>query len=905
MNARNNLPRADERVNGRKAERRKGRFATSPSFLPLAPSSFLAVCALLIAVPSSAGPRPVPKPKASAKVAPRPSSLVPRPAPLPAISKIELAPAEATLTGRRAAQQFVVTATLPDGTLLDVTDRATFRAISSTIARVSARGVAVPVADGETKVAASVGAHNAPAVVLRVEEMAAPATISFVNDVMPILSKQACNSTVCHGSPVGKGGLKLSLFGYEPDLDHPAMLAKPEAKKLARVDLKNPEKSLLLTKPSMIAAHGGGLRFKKGSAEFNTILAWIKSGAPGLGELEAKVRGIEAFPAERLISKPGATQRLIVTANLSDGTTQDVTRQALYSTNDDSIATVSPDGIVTAKVPGETAIMVRHLGQVSVARIAVLSPQRATTWTNVPTNNAIDTLVYEKLKRLGVVPSALCTDEEFVRRAYLDTTGAVPTVDEARSFLRDKDPKKRSKLIDALLKRPEFVDVWTLKWNDTLRNNPRLTRTGLAAYHKWIREQVEKNVPFDQMVRDLLTAQGKQDEQGAVNYFMVSRDPLDLTSATSQIFMGVRIECARCHNHPFEKYTQSDYYGLAAFFQNVRRQGNGNQAPAMVTVSQTLPGPRGRRLQGPQLRHPKTNQPVEPKVLDAVEIKLDTTDPRITFAEWLTSPNNPFFARSISNRIWAHYMGKGIVDPVDDFRATNPASNPALLDALAKSLVDHKFDVKELMRDIMNSRVYQTSAKANASNKTDTRNFARAYPKRLTAEQLFDSITLATDSVTLLTPQRRPGAGNGNVMQQVLADAMDPTATRAHQIAIPRLPGPVGAFLDTFGKPRREVVCECERSSDGSVGQALTLINGDLLNVKIAMPRGRVQRLARTMRPETETIEEMYLATLTRQPTSAEYTEAQALIRSAPSLQQGLEDLMWGLLNTREFLFNH
>jgi hypothetical protein len=855
-----------------------------------APLALLLALGMGTAPIAAAPPKRAPRKPAAAKAKPSPAK--PAAAPL-AISRLAVEPASATLSGPRAVQHFVVTATLPNGDLVDVTANASFRSLAPKVARLAGPNVVAPVADGETKIVARVGNLEASAD-LKVEGASQPATLSFVNDVMPVLSKQGCNASACHGSPVGKGGFKLSLFGYEPELDQKAI--KDSAGR--RVDLKQPEKSLILQKPTMTVAHGGGLRFKKDSPEYATLLAWIRAGAPGMSQLEARVRRIEVTPDDRLMPGPNTVQRLVVTATLSDGSTLDVTDKALYSSNDDSVVAVSPQGVLTAKVPGETAIMVRHLGRVAVARVAVLPPTKIARWPDLPRGNFIDDAVFAKLKKIRVLPSDLSTDEEFLRRAYLDTIGMVPAPDEVRAFLKDRDPQKRSKLIDQLLDRPEFVDVWTLKWNDLLRNNPRLTRTGLASYYNWIRDQVAKDVPYDQFVRSLLTATGANDQVGPVNYYLVSRDPLDLTSATSQVFLGVRIECARCHNHPFEKWTQNDYYGLAGFFSNIRRIGNGNQMAAQVIV-----GPPNRRL---QVRNPKTNQPVEPKVLDDTEIKPDTEDLRVALADWITSPQNPFFARAIANRVWAHYMGRGIIDPVDDIRVTNPPSNPELLDALAKDLVEKKFDLKALMRDLMNSRVYQLSSRANETNRQDQRNFARAYPKRLTAEQLYDSISQACGAFTPFFPQRRGGGmGMGGAIAQAVRDAMDPGATRAHQIPIPRVPGEVGTFLDVFGRPRREVVCECERSSDGSVTQALVLLNSDLVNRKIEFPLGRVQQLVRSNRPDPEAIEELYLATLSRRPTAAEMADAQSLVRSGKTRQQGYQDLMWGLLNCREFLFNH
>jgi hypothetical protein len=885
--------------------------------------------AALAAAPGAAAPRrkaPVRKPavkRAPAKPAPAPNL----PAELAQAVSLDVAPASATLEGPRATQRLVVTAVLKDGASYDATDYVTFAVSDPKVLKVSGDR-ALPLADGEARLVAKLGKLTSPAAGFRVANAKAPASLEFVNDVMPVLAKAGCNATACHGSPAGKGGLKLSLFGYEPELDHPAIVKDAEGR---RVDLKEPAKSLLLRKATGAVAHGGGPRFKAGSLEYNTLLGWLKEGAPGIGEFEARVKQVHVIPDEAWMPSANARQRLAVTALMSDGTTRDVTDKALFSSNDDAIAAVDESGNVAAKRPGETAVMIRYLGQVAVSRIAVLPSWKLPPISRLVKANYVDEHVHAKLLKLRTLPGDLCTDEEFIRRAMLDVCGIIPTPEEVRAFTADRSLNKRAKLIDALLERPEFTDLWTMKWNDTLRNNPRLTRLGLGAYAKWIREQVETNRPYDQFVRDLVTASGKNTDlqldvnnlppqlqrrpnaarlveqvnraepNPAANYFVVSRDPLDVTAATSQTFLGVRIECARCHNHPFEKWTQTDFYGLAAFFTGVRAVGN-NQIPSVVQVNPRAPGPR----------HPKTNEVVEPRTLDNEEVRIDRgADKRGALADWLTSPSNPYFAKALVNRLWGHYFGRGIVDPIDDFRVTNPASNPELLEALARDFVDSKFDVKHVHRVILNSRTYQASSRPNQYNRHDTTNFARYYPKRLMAEQLYDSISQAT-GVYLFVPGRRLARrpAPANLMQQVLQSAIpDEGVNRVMQL--PALAGPgrgvagVGQFLNTFGKPRREVVCECERSSDGHVGQALTLINGDEINGKIAAPRGRVQALVRGTMPEPQVVEELYLAALSRRPDPAETHDAVALIRGSRSRAEGIEDLMWSLLNSREFLFNH
>jgi hypothetical protein len=861
--------------------------------------------------------------KQSARAAPSSE----RPSDLAGAQRLEVMPASITLDGPRAVQHLVVTAVMKDGSHRDVTDRARFIVGNTRVATVS-EGIALPRADGQTRLTVKVGGLSSP-VAVTVRNAGAPARVQFVNDVMPVLAKAGCNSTACHGSPAGKAGFKLSLFGYEPALDHEAIVQGSGGR---RVNLKEPARSLILLKPTFSVSHGGGQRFKVNSPEYRTLLAWLKAGASGSSAGEPTVQRVTVTPDQPWLPAPGARQHLLVTATLSDGSARDVTDQALFSSNDDGIAAVDGDGVVTARRPGETAIMVRYLGQVAVSRVAVLPPWQLPHYPRLAQNNFIDTYIQAKLRKLRVVPSDLCTDEEFIRRATIDTCGIIPTVEEVRAFTADPSPDRRARLVDRLLERPEYVDLWTLKWNDALRNNPRFTREGLLPFSDWIREQVRSNRPFDQFVRDLLTASGKNadlqidpdrlprglqqnqkpgrgvslvDEinnapfNPAANYFLVTRDPLDLTSATSQTFLGVRIECARCHNHPFEKWTQSDYYHLAAFFTGINARGN-NQTPRVVSEN-----PRA------SLRDPNTKEVVEPRTLDGVAPKLEPdTDRRAALAGWLTSPGNPFFAQATVNRIWAHYFGRGFVEPVDDFRVTNPPSNPDLLKALAAGFVDHRFDVRWLHRLILNSRTYQQSSRPNRYNRLDTSNFSRFYPRRLMAEAVYDSISQATG---VFLPLGSPGGGppgkQGLGAVGKTTEGQEPV-TRVLQFAVPPRGrrGPAGnpqAFLDMFGRPRREVVCTCERSTDGSIGQALALINGGEVNTRIEAPEGRVQRLIREGKPDAPVIEELYLATLSRRPTAAEQKDAAALIHAAKSRDQGIQDLMWGLLNSREFLFVH
>jgi len=895
-----------------------------------------AVAVLLLGASASnalAAPRkPAARKPAKAAAVPAKSAAATLPA---GITGLTLEPSTVTLDGPRSLQHLVVTGTTKDGATYDLTEQVRFSLANAKLGKFS-HGVMTPAADGTTRLTASLGKLTSAPVEVTVKNTAAPAAIEFVNDIMPILAKGGCNSTACHGSPVGKGGFKLSLFGYEPSEDFKAIAKDLDGK---RVNVKAPEQSMLLQKSVMGVPHAGGMRFTKDSREYKTMLAWLKEGAPGIGEFESRVKQVQVLPEQPWMPQPKATQRLAVLAHMTDGTVQDVTDKALFSSNDDAIADVDGGGVVTAKQPGETAVMIRYLGQVAISRIAVLPNWKLPTSKETPANY-IDAAVQAKLQKLRTQQAPLCTDSEFVRRVYLDVCGIVPTAEETKAFLADTDPSKRSKLIDQLLERPEFTDLWTLKWNDTLRNNPRLTRVGAAPFAEWIREQLAKNRPYNEWVSDIITASGKtspmqidvndppkqlarqleganprqrerveamirdlnaQPANPPANYYVISKDPLDTTSATSQIFLGVRVECSRCHNHPFEKWTQSDFYGLAAFFTGVQAKGN-NQTPSVVTVNYRNSGPR----------HPKTNEIVEPKTLDDVQVKVEKgEDRRVELAAWMTAPGNPYLAKALVNRLWGHYFGRGIVEPVDDFRVTNPASNPVLLDALAKDFVDHKFDLKHMHRTILNSRTYQESSVPNQYNKFDTSNFARYYPKRLMAEQLFDSISQATGIYlnSARGGRRRGGAGGGKVARY----GLEAPAGISRVMQLPTMvsgyrsgaTANVTQFLDTFGKPRREVVCDCERSYDGNIGQALALINGDEVNDKIASPDGRVQKLVSAGSPDAQVVEELYLAALSRKPSKEELDEAGSLLRSSKSKAEGAEDLMWSLLNSREFLFNH
>jgi hypothetical protein len=863
-----------------------------------------------------------------------PAAAAPRPT---APASILLQPAEATLAGPRARQTFIVTATYPDGSQRDLTRQARLTSLDPRRVGIDASGAALPVADGPAQVKAVVAGKTATAR-LTVRDAQRLVPISFNNQVVPILTHAGCNQGACHGSQYGKGGFKLSLLGYDPDVDYDALVKQDEAR---RVVLTDPAQSLMLRKPTMALPHGGGLRFKAGSYEYETLAAWLRDGAPGPDPKDPTITGLTVLPPER-VTAPGEQQRLVVRAAFSDGTVEDVTNKARLNSLNEGIAVLSDAATVKVISRGETAIMVRYLGRVTIARITAPyrrgaaeartqntefrsqkpvagSPHagtgRQSQDSSPPPAGFIDDLVAAKWRRMGLEPSAPCTDAEFIRRVYLDTIGTLPAPDEARAFLAATDPQKRAKLIDQVLDRPEYVDFWTLKWGDLLRNNrERLGEKGMWSFYNWLRAAMRTNKPVDALVRELITAQGSTYSNGAANFYRVASNPTDLAEATSQLFLGIRMQCAKCHHHPYEKWSQQDYYGMAAFFARVglkRSDDFGIFGQEQIVLLRP----------GGEVTHPKTGKVVPPRPLDGQELD-DPVDRRRALAEWLTSKGNLLFARNIANRFWGYVMGRGIVDPIDDMRVTNPASNPELLDALAKDLVAHGFDQKHLLRTILNSRVYQLSGNATPDNAQDEAFFTHYAVKRMPAEVLLDAINSATGTTEKFTKL--------------------PKGTRA--IALPD-PGIESYFLDTFGRPPRLISCECERTGAPNISQALHLMNGEFIQAKVASPGGRVAKLLASKKSDEEILTEFYLATLSRPPRPEELARVQAAFKQQPPLRKEalydlpfvalelaalprgtrfqalgrlksrvvvppsrkdrVEDILWALVNSREFVFVH
>lgn len=779
-------------------------------------------------------------------------------------------PAEAVLTGPRARQSLLVTQLEPRGSTSDVTAEAHYSSLNPDVARITSAGEVVPVSDGTATIKVVVGVQVGLAAV-RVREARHDRPVSFTNEVIPILTRAGCNQGACHGLQAGKGGFKLSLAGYDPDADHAAITRQAKSRRLCRSD---PEHSLFLLKPTLTVPHGGGRRLAPGSPEYGLLLRWIEEGAPGPRSADPRIVGLDVFPVDRVMTA-GQRQRLVVRARFNDGSAYDVTAQTRLTSLNEGVAEVTPEGEARANGRGVTAIMARYMGLAAVSRITVPFASAPPAAAYPSTASFVDRAVTRKWQTLGLVPSGLCSDSEFIRRASLDAIGTLPSPEEVAAFLADHDPNKRARLIDALLVRPEYADYWSVKWGDLLRiNRSALGEKGMWSFSSWLHRTLAENRPVDRWVRELITAQGSTFTTGPANFYRVASSPPDLAETTSQVFLGVRLQCARCHHHPFEKWSQNDYYALAAYFARVGLKGSdefgifGDEQVVRLSASGEVRQPRTKAVMAPR--------PLDGPVLD------DPVDRRRALAGWLTSRRNHLFARNIVNRYWAYLLGRGIVEPVDDMRVTNPPTNPELLDSLADDFIAHGFDLKALLRTVMNSRVYQLSSEATPANRADELFYSHYHVKRMQAEVMLDAIDTATG-----TDEKFPSL---------------PRGTRAIQLPDA---GVESFFLDTFGRPPRSIACECERSAEPNIAQALSLMNGDLLNGKIGQKDGRVTRLLSGSEPVAGMIRELYLVTLARPPRPVEMAAARRLIFKAPHLKDGVEDLLWTLLNSREFLFIH
>jgi hypothetical protein len=697
-----------------------------------------------------------------------------------------------------------------------------------------------------------------------------PMNVDFIREVNPILSKVGCNQGTCHGSQAGKNGFKLSLRGYDSVYDYRVLVDDISGRRFNRSE---PSQSLMLLKPTQGVPHEGGFLFDEESRYYKVLEQWIAEGCQYKPDA-ARVTGIEVYPPTPLLQLRHDQQQLIVIAKYADGTTRDVTREAVFDASNFEVATVSRQGLITAVQRGEAAALVRFEGNYAAAPISILGNRDGYEWVPQPEYNYIDSLVNGKLQRMKILPSATADDAEFLRRISLDIAGVPPTSEEVLAFVADTtDPvAKRTAMIEKLLSSPMYVEHWTLKWSDLLLNRRKtVTERGVWAFRNWIRQSVAANKPFDQFAKELITANGSAYENPAANYFRIAREPKLVMENMTQVFLGTRFNCNQCHDHPFERWTQRQYYELSAYFADVGRR----PLPEGDEFIFTMASPTA-------VVNPDTNQPADPKFPFVHAGAVDAASTRREqLAQWLTAKENPYFARSIVNRYWSYFFGRGIIDPVDDIRAGNPASNPELLDALTKDFVDSGYDLKKLIRTICNSATYQRSLEAGQWNEDDTINFSHALPRRLSAEQLYDAIIQATGA-----PRALPGV---------------PAGFRASEL--PDSDVEV-AFLDMFGRAPRESPCECERTSDVSLGQTLNMVNGPTIGDAIAHPQGVIAKAVAAGMPNDKLIETIYLSALCRKPSAEESAKAVEYFAGAGDPKAAGEDLMWALINSPGFLFN-
>lgn len=767
-------------------------------------------------------------------------------------ASLSIQPPRIVLHGPHATQLYTVTFTDNQGYEHDVTTECA----SPNPARATMRAVAV-----------SCRGLRATAPVIIAPAARAPG-ISFVNDVSPIFTMSGCAGANCHGSLRGQRGFKLSLFGVEPKLDFDAVAAQ-------RINRQQPEQSLLLKKATAETGHGGGLRFAADSLQYRTIRDWIAQGAPYDQDDSVRAVSLRVYPEERILLGPQQKQQLIAVATYSDGSVRDVTRLVQYSSNGPDTAQVTANGVVTALEAGETAIMVRTMGQAVAARILVAAGPTAADYPRLAANNFVDEHIFSKLRRLNIRPSGPATDSEFLRRVYLDTVGLLPTEADSRRFLASTAPDKRRAEIDRLLNRREFAELWALKFTELFRAGTREAGAkGARIVYNFIRDSFLANKPYDRFVREILLSQGAHSfaassQDGLPNaptsFYNISFDSNAPDHATniSQLFLGVRLECAKCHNHPWEKWTQDDFYGFAAFF-------------ARVGIKEVYENDENatQYMEEGAVEHPKTRKKMVARVLDGKQVPdSQDADIREELAAWMTAPDNPYFARTMVNRVWKHYFGRGFVEEVDDFRVTNPPSHPALLDALARDFAAHRFDLRHLMRTILNSRAYQLSAEPSPSNRSDTINFSRFPIRRLLAETLLDTMSQATG-----VPEKFPGY---------------PPGTRAMQVYAA---GAGGYLLSSFGRLSRDILCE--RDAQPDMAQTMHLISGATLQNKIT------QAAFDPALSNEQLLEQIYLRSLVRLPSAAERTAVLAMAK-AGDRRKVFEDLLWAILNSKEFLYQH
>lgn len=785
----------------------------------------------------------------------------------PEFTKLVIEPDVAFIRGVGNSHTILFSAVDAGGMRRDVSKEVEVRFDAPGVARLAEPGVFEGLQHGVAKVTARYRDLSAD-LALIVQPRRATGT-DFATEVAPVFSRHGCNGSNCHGALNGQNGFKLSLFGYDPVTDYEAVVHQDGGR---RINLESPQDSLLLQKPTFALAHGGGRLLDQDGFDYGVLLKWVREGAARSAGNATRLQRIEVFPGDfAVLDGVGKRQQIVVVGHFSDGSEEDLTNRVRYSTTNDLILGVSPAGMVTAMGTGEGTVLVRTLGHVAALRIAVAQPTADAVVEEDPAN-FIDRLVFDKLSQLRIPRSDQATEAEFVRRAYLDIIGIVPTVDETRAFLADRSGDKRARLVNGLLNRPEYGEFWAVKWGDLFANSVLTSSDGTAYLQDWLRRAFWDNRPYDRFVTEILTATGSTWEIGAVNYF--SRSTEDITTLTAQAFLGVGIECARCHDHPSAKWSREDFLALASFFSQVA--GKGLRPPPVESI---------RYLELDQeFRHPETKQVVRPRFLDGTEALIrPLQDRREVLAAWITSGENPWFARATVNRFWNQFMGRPLVDPVDDFRPSNPPTHPDLLDRLAEDFIASGYDLHHLIRTITTSRTYQLSSVPKPGNRTDELNYSRYYLKRLTAEQLADSVVQVTG-----VPQDYLGYYPG-----VRATNLDD-------------PGVPSAFLDMFDRPKRDAA-KCERGESVSLRQAMHLLVGDTVNDKIraSAESGELARLLGRGLTDGEIVEHLYVASLSRGPSPDEIDYCQTVMARSKDRSQGLQDVLWALLSSNEFLYNH
>ncbi len=783
---------------------------------------------------------------------------------------VVLLPGEVKLTGSQAYQTLLVEESSGGQLVGQLSEGVTFESSNPQVVAID-DGVARPMGNGQATITAKVGERSATAAVT-VSDMERPFRWSFRNHVESVLAKAGCSSGACHGAQAGKNGFKLSLRGYDPEGDFNTITRQARGRRIVPSD---PGRSLILTKPTGAVPHKGGLRFRVNSLEYRVLAEWIAAGTPPPTPDDPRLVRLEILPASSVL-KPEMKQQLVVLAHFNDGHTEDVTRWAKFTSTNESVAQVGELGQVKVMGYGEGAITAWYLSRVVTATISspYPTPVAAEVFAKAERRNFIDELVLAKLASLSIPPSPPAGDREFLRRAYLDTIGVLPTAEESRAFSNDASADKRDKLIESLLQRPEFIDYWAYKWSDLLLvNSEKLRPPAMWSYYTWIRNQVEANTPWDEFARQVVTAKGSTLENGATNFFVLHLDASDVTETTTVAFLGMSVNCARCHNHPLEKWTNNQYYAMANLYARVKLKaapGEGNTIVFAATEGDLL--------------QPLTGKPQPPTPLDSEPMAIDSPDDRRQhLARWLTSPDNPYFSRAIANRVWANFFGVGLVEMVDDMRLTNPASNEELLNAAAKFLVDNHFDLKSLKRAVLQSKTYQRSSQPLAENKGDGRFYSRYYPRRLMAEVLLDAMSQVTGAPTQFGDY--------------------PLGWRAMQLPDANVNS---YFLQTFGRPERVITCECERTAEPTMVQVLHISNGNSLNDKLQSKRNRIEQLLAAKTADDKLIEELYLSALSRPPTDDEKSRVLGVLAEpGQDKRQVVEDLYWSVLSSREFLFNH